>query len=187
MKRPRLESTAAPSRRVTITQRNNLRPGLNLFGWAGAIWGLGGVIVMLSYAVIRLSAIALEALAMPLDWHHWLLLIGNTLFMAYSEGYRGFQKGFSPKVVGRARNLLNSPRPLPVMLAPLYCMHYFDSTRRQLITTWFLTAMIIVLIIIFHLLPQPWRGILDVGVVVGLSWGIASIVIYSPGIMNTDI
>ena len=28
----------------------------------------------------------------------------------------------------------------------------------------------------FQYLPQPWRGVLDAGVVVGLGWGILSIV-----------
>ena len=97
--------------------------------------------------------------------------------MAFTEGYRGFQRSFSPKVVLRARDLAATPRPLPVLLAPLYCMHYFDSTRRQLMTTYALTVMIVSLIVVFHQLNQPWRGILDAGVVVGLSWGLVSILV----------
>lgn len=155
-------------------------------GWIGAIWGLGGVILMLAFAVYRLSLIAWDALELSLDWTHWLLLIGNTLFMAYSEGYRGFQKSFSPKVVARARNLLDNPRLLPVLLAPLYCMHYFDSTRRQLVATYLLTVAIIILIIVFHRLDQPWRGLLDAGVVVGLSWGTISIAVLVPKAFSCD-
>ena len=148
-------------------------------GWIGATWGLVGVIGLLAYAVYRLFWISVDAFEESFNWMHWLLLIGNTLFMAYSEGYKGFQKSFSPKVASRARDLLNNPRLLPVLLAPLYCMHFFDSTRRQVITTYALTVMIIVLIIVFHMLDQPWRGILDAGVVVGLSWGIVTILISS--------
>ena len=48
---------------------------------------------------------------------------------------------------------------------------------RQLITTYGLTVAIVILIIVFHRLDQPWRGVLDAGVVVGLSWGIVTIVI----------
>ena len=148
-------------------------------GWFGATWGLLGVIALLAYAVYRLFWISVDAFSVPFNWIHWILFIGNTLFMAWSEGYKGFQKSFSPKVAARARELLDNPRPIPVLLAPLYCMHFFDSTRRQLITTYLLTVMIIVLIIIFHMLDQPWRGILDAGVVVGLSWGIVTILISS--------
>ena len=146
-------------------------------GWLGAIWGLFGVVAMLAFAVYRLFLISLEAFDLPLNWIHWTLLIGNTLFMAYSEGYKGFQKSFSPKVADRARDLIDNPRLLPILLAPLYCMHFFDSTRRQLMTTYLLTVAIVVLIIVFHRLDQPWRGLLDAGVVVGLSWGIVTIMI----------
>lgn len=147
------------------------------WGLTGALWGLTGVVVLLGFAIIRLAVITLDAFNYPLDWRHWTLLIANTVFMAYSEGYRGFQLSFSPKVVNRARNLFAAPRPLAVVLAPLYCMHYFDTTRRQLITTYLLTVMIVLLIVIFHQLSQPWRGILDAGVVVGLSWGTLSILL----------
>lgn len=147
----------------------------SLSGWIGALWGLLGVIALLAYAVYRLFLISVDAFSVPFNGIHWLLFIGNTLFMAWSEGYKGFQKSFSPKVAARARDLLDNPRLLPVLLAPLYCMHFFDSSRRQLLTTYLLTVMIVVLIIIFHMLDQPWRGILDAGVVVGLSWGIVTI------------
>jgi hypothetical protein len=38
---------------------------------------------------------------------------------------------------------------------------------------------ILVLILIYQQFSQPWRGILDVGVVVGLSWGLVSLVWFS--------
>ena len=37
----------------------------------------------------------------------------------------------------------------------------------------------LVLILIYQQFSQPWRGILDVGVVVGLSWGLVSLVWFS--------
>ena len=40
-------------------------------------------------------------------------------------------------------------------------------------------GFLLIFIIIAHQLPQPWRGILDLGVVVGLSWGLISILVYS--------
>ncbi len=135
-------------------------------------WGLGGFIALLVYAIIRLAPIAWEALQQPMSLLHWIVLIGNTLFMAYSEGYKGFQKGYSPRVVARAAWLGQHASSWLVMLAPLFCMAYFAAPRKRLLTTWILTVAIIILVIIFHRLPQPWRGILDAGVVVGLSWGI---------------
>ena len=94
--------------------------------------------------------------------------------MAWSEGYRGFQQSFSPRLVARAKYLIAHPRPANVLLAPLFCMGYFRTTRRRLISVYALTVFIVLLIIAVRWLPQPWRGIVDAGVVVGLTWGLIS-------------
>ena len=94
--------------------------------------------------------------------------------MAWSEGYRGFQQSFSPRIVARARYLIAHPRPAHVLLAPLFCMGYFRTTRRRMISVYALTVFIVLLIIAVRWLPQPWRGIVDAGVVVGLTWGLIS-------------
>ena len=111
---------------------------------------------------------------MPLSDFQWLALVANVLFMAYSEGYRGFQKGYSPRLADRLDRLSHSGTSLERWLAPLYCMGYFSAGRRQLIITYALTVMIIIFIVVFHLIPQPWRGVLDAGVVVGLAWGLVA-------------
>ncbi|MCP4489085.1 MAG: hypothetical protein GY820_17495 [Gammaproteobacteria bacterium] len=150
-----------------------------LIGNIGALWGVAGVCLLLSFAVYRLAYVAIDAFSFPLQWHHWLVFFGNIIFMAHSEGYKGFQKGFSPRVAARARYLKYNPRPLHLLAAPLFCMGYFFTTRRRLIIAYTLTLGIVILVIVFHQLSQPWRGILDAGVVVGLSWGIASLIWYS--------
>ena len=147
-------------------------------GVLGALWGLGGIAFMLVYAIYRLYPQMLEALSLPLDWYHWLAMIVSVLFMAYSEGYKGFQKGFSPRVAARARYMQSNPRVHQVLLSPFFCAGYFDSTRRRKISIFVLTLGIIVLIILVRQLSQPWRGILDAGVVVGLSWGLLSMFYY---------
>ncbi|MYA76383.1 MAG: hypothetical protein F4Y17_01955 [Gemmatimonadetes bacterium] len=35
-----------------------------------------------------------------------------------------------------------------------------------------------ILIFLIRYLPQPWRGIVDAGVVVGLTWGLVSMAVY---------
>ena len=152
---------------------------MNLLGRFGAAWGIGGVGLLLVYALYRLSEMAMNAFVVELYWYHWLLLISNTLFMAYSEGYKGFQLAFSPRVAARARHLLHHPRLLHVLLAPLFCMGYFHTTRKRLIAAYVLFFGILALILIVQQLSQPWRGILDVGVVVGLSWGLISLIWFS--------
>lgn len=148
-------------------------------GWLAVLWGLGGVCLLLVIAIIRLTDIALDSLHYQFAWYHWLILLGNVAFMAYSEGYKGFQKAYSPRLAARIRYLRDNPRLSHSLLAPLFGMGYLHTTRRRLIVSYLLTAVIIVFIIIVHQLPQPWRGILDVGVVVGLSWGLISILAYS--------
>ena len=143
----------------------------------GSIWGLGGIMAILAYAVFHLLGRSIEAFGYAWDWRHWTLLILNTAFMAHSEGYMGFQKSFAPRVVVRARALRDRPSFLRLLLAPLFCMGYFHATRRRLLSIYTLTLGIVALIIIFRYISQPWRGILDCGVVVGLSWGMTSIVV----------
>ena len=140
-------------------------------GVIGAIWGVLGVLSILVFAVARLMPVAVEAISMDLLWYHWVVLIGNTLFMMHSEGYRGFQTAFSPRVAARARYLLHRPTFKSVLLAPFFCIGYFDSSRRRKIVVYTLTIGILILIGLVRVLDQPWRGIIDAGVVVGLSWG----------------
>ena len=148
-------------------------------GRIGATWGVAGTVAILAFAVWRLSAIAWEGFQYPFGASHWLLLIGNVAFMSYFEGFRGFQQGYSPRVAARAQLLKAKPTLLRVVLAPLFCMGYFGAERRRLVATYALTTGIVLLITIYQTIPQPWRGILDVGVVVGLAWGIVSIVAFS--------
>jgi hypothetical protein len=145
-------------------------------GIVGAIWGIGGMLFLLSSAIFRLGKLTLDAFAYDLSWYHWLVLVANLIFMAYSEGYKGFQKSFSPRLAARARHLRNHPRLLHVFLAPFFCAGFFCTTRRRQLGVVILTLGIVVLILIVHRLPQPWRGIIDAGVVLGLTWGLVSVV-----------
>ena len=148
-------------------------------GWLAALWGLSGVCLLLAFAIARLVGIGLASFDYQFAWYHWLILLANIVFMAYSEGYKGFQKAYSPRFAARIRHLREHPRLSHFILAPLFSMGYFHTTRKRLLVTYVLTAVIILLIIIVHQLPQPWRGILDIGVVVGLCWGLVSILTFS--------
>jgi hypothetical protein len=56
-------------------------------------------------------------------------------------------------------------------------MGYFYATRKRMIVSWAVTSGIVLLILAVRLLPQPWRGIVDLGVVAGLTWGLVAIVL----------
>ncbi len=144
----------------------------------GALWGLIGVSFLLASAIYRLTPVALDAFFLTLTWYHWAFLACVLVFMAYAEGYRAFQKGFSPRVAARARYLRTHKNVIHIILAPLFCMGYFHTTRRRQIASLSVTTGIIILIILVRLLPQPWRGIVDGGVVVGLAWGLISLAVF---------
>jgi hypothetical protein len=150
----------------------------SLIGAIGAVWGLAGVMALLVSACYRLWPKAVDAISFPFAWYHWAALVAIVVGMAYAEGYKGFQKAFSPRTAARARYLRQYPRIGHIVLAPFFCMGYFHATKRRKITSISLTLGIIALIILVYLVPQPWRGIIDAGVVVGLAWGIVSLLVF---------
>jgi hypothetical protein len=157
----------------------NDSPAVTVAGSLGAVWGISGFSLLLGQAIVRLAMVTMEIFSQPLYWYHWLglLLIGG--LMAYFEGYRGFQKGVSPRVAARARYLAYHPKTLHVLLGPLFCIGYFYSSKRRKRVAISVTTGIIALILLVRLLEQPWRGIVDAGVVVGLTWGLVSLLIFS--------
>jgi len=145
----------------------------------GTFWGLIGVTCLISSAIYRLTPRALEAIEMGLSGLQWTALIGFAIFMIIAEGYRGFQKKFSPRTAARVRYLRDHPNMLRTVLAPLFCMGYFHANKKTQITATVLTLGIILLIILVSFCPQPWRGIIDTGVVLGLTWGLISFFIFT--------
>ena len=134
-----------------------------------------GVTAFILRALLTLTPIALEPIQNgSLSSWHWVLLCGWVVFSIYAEGYRGFHRSFSPRVVGRAMALGDSRSWLRVLFAAPYCMGLFDAPRRILIRSWVLVFAMICIVIFVRQLAQPWRGIIDAGVVVGLGTGLLS-------------
>jgi hypothetical protein len=148
--------------------------GQTTAGLIGAVWGVTGFSLILLDAINRLARIALHALEQPLNLLHWLAFVVAVAALAWFEGYRGFQKKFSPRCAARIYYLYRHPEPVAVWLAPLFCMGFFRATRAPLLFAWVGTSLIVLLVVILHSAAQPWRGIIDAGVVVGLSWGLVS-------------
>jgi hypothetical protein len=147
--------------------------GLSVPGVLAATWGVAGVVAVLVYAIWRLSGHVLVAAGMagPLEW---LGLLGNAVFMTWAEGIRGFQQRFAPRVAARALLLARRPEWLAGVLAPWFCAGFFRATAPVLRITWIGAALIVLAVFAVQSVPQPWRGILDAGVVSGLAWGSAS-------------
>lgn len=139
-------------------------------------WGIAWVSLLLGRAIWRLTPLALE------PWTQDLMTNGQKgiyiawlVANAYLEGYRGFQLRFSPRVVSRAVYLGQHPRPFWIVLALPFCLSLFHSTRRQMTVSWVFVIAIVLLVWWVRMLPQPWRGIVDGGVVLGLLWGLGVI------------
>lgn len=144
----------------------------------GFIWGVGGILLLLSFAIVRLGGVALELSAFSLTIWQWLIMLVWFAYMVWAEGYKGFHLAFAPRVVARASYLANNPTPVHVLLAPLFCMGYIHATPRRRLMSIALSCMIVCFVLLARMLPQPWRGIVDVGVVAGLVFGVGSIVYY---------
>ncbi|MGF1679312.1 MAG: hypothetical protein ACFCUX_08965 [Candidatus Methylacidiphilales bacterium] len=143
-----------------------------------AFWGVAGVLLILGQACWRLGWEARHAFEMSWSVWHGVVFVLILVFMAYSEGYRAFQKQFSPRVVSRARTLLMECTGWRGILAPLFCMGFFHATRKRMVVTYVVTAGVIGLIVLVRSMPHPWRGMIDCGVVVGLGWGMVAILCF---------
>lgn len=144
-----------------------------------AAWGVFGVVALFLRALHRLTPIALEPLLDgSLGIGHAAIYVVWVIFNAYVEGYRAFQLRFSPRVVSRAFYLGENPKLWHVVLAPFFCMSFFHARRAGKIVAWALLVGIVTLVLLIRLLPQPWRGIIDGGVVVALAWGVLTLLYF---------
>ena len=141
---------------------------------------------MLWVAIYRLLPRTFEAFELDLTMVQWVFLVVFAIFMLVAEGYRGFQKRFSPRTAARLRYLKDNPGLLHVLLAPLFCMVFFYAKRRTIIAVVSLTIGIFLLVVLLRYAPQPWRGLVDFGVILGLSYGILTLTIYSLRALISD-
>ena len=108
---------------------------------------------------------------------HTSAYILTCLWFAYVEGYKGFQRKFSPLVVSRSLTLHPRSPPHHLLLAPLYSMGMFHATKKRVIVSWSVTLGVAALVAGVKRMPYPWRNIVDAGVVVGLTLGMLSILV----------
>lgn len=141
-------------------------------------YGVLGVTGLLAQAIYRLGPIAAEPLeTRALDAFQGTLYVAWAASSLYFEGYRAFQLRFCPRVVARAAWLAQNPTPVRVALAPLFCMGFFHARRATLALAWGTTAMVLGFVFALRHVPQPWRGIVDGGVVLALGWGLVTLLV----------
>ncbi len=133
---------------------------------------------MLLRPIVSLAPVAWESLTSGLTPLQWAFAVVWVAFMAWSEGYRGFHTRLAPRAGARAAWLADNPTPARVLLAPLVVMALFHVRRSTLIARLILLTFIVGAVVSVRMLPAPWRGLVDLGVVVGLGWGVISVVGY---------
>jgi hypothetical protein len=143
------------------------------------LWGVGGVLALLTNAIVRLAPIAFDAITSGLTPTLWVACALWLLFMGVGEGYRGFQKQFSPRVAKRAMFLSLNPQLPYALLAPVFCMGLIGATRKRLAVSWSVVTMVTGFIFAVPHLAQPFRGIVDAGVVLGLAWGVVATLVFA--------
>ena len=140
------------------------------------LWAYLGVFALLGQALYRLTPLALEPLGPSeklgqLAWLYW----GWALASIYFEGYRGFHLRFVPRVARRVELLVAQPTPLRCIFAPAYVMSYFDAPPAEKRAAYGVTLAVVFAVIVVRNFSQPWRGIIDAGVVTGLGTGVLSL------------
>lgn len=141
------------------------------------VWALLGVTLVLGRPILRMAPVALEVLSQPLDFWRVAAMMGSVLFMAVGEGFYAFHLRFAPRFAGRLVRLVDEPKPIQSLLAPLTCMGLVPFDRDDY-PLWGRSLLVVVAIVALVLsvrtLGQPWRGIILMGVVLALTVGLMS-------------
>ncbi len=152
------------------------------------LWGVGGVLALLGRALWRLTPLAWQPIESgSLSALQIALYVGWVVFNGYGEGYRAFQKAFCPRVVARAHYVATRGTRLQALLAPFFCLSLFHANRKGLTVAWTMVVVIALLVKLLRVTPQPWRGIVDGGVVVALTWGALALVVFALGTLATGL
>mmetsp|Transcript_107030 Transcript_107030/g.269186 ORF Transcript_107030/g.269186 Transcript_107030/m.269186 type:complete len:192 (+) Transcript_107030:135-710(+) len=142
---------------------------------AASVWAILGVVLFLGNGVRRVLPVALQPFSQGLGPFGWFSYVLTAALFAYAEGYRGFQRRFSPLVVRRALLLADGQQPtLRQVFAPAFAMAFFHAKTKRKIASYSLVTGIFALAALVKRLPYPYRSILDAGVCIGLSWGMGA-------------
>lgn len=149
---------------------------MGMLGRIAIGFGVLGVLALVVQPLFRLTPYVIDAIRGGLTGLQWTVLVAWVVVNAHAEGWRGFHLRFSPRVVARAYHVGRNPRLAWVLLAPFFCMSLFHASRRGLVVARLLVVGIVLLVLAVRQLDQPWRGIVDAGVVAGLGLGALSLV-----------
>lgn len=135
------------------------------------VWAAGGVVFLFGEAAWRLGARGITAVRGGLTAFEWIALAVITGVFVYGEGVRALQRRWVPWVLDRVDRLRSEPFLPWGAAGPLYAMSLVGRSTASVLRAWTGVAAIVLAVLIVSRLPDPWRGIVDVGVAAALVWG----------------
>ena len=152
-----------------------------------AVWGVAGVIILFSppssvwfgpqQTLLMLSSIGITGSSWCWSWLSWFT------WKATVPSKRDFHRGLQQERVISGRTIHLCTHYLRRSSAWPIFMHRKEESS---VSGSSVTAGIIVLVLLMRFLPQPWRGIIDAGVVMGLSWGLVALLVFSIQALTLD-
>jgi len=149
-----------------------------LLGYLAASWGLVGFSAIIISAILRLWVYVEEISLESVGAFEICFAVIFTGFMLYAEGFRGFHKKLAPRFASRAKYLSENLNFIRILLAPFFCVGYFEARKSRIIVSFLMTIMIIGFVLIVRQFSQPWRGLIDIGVIAGLVLGLISMLYF---------
>mmetsp|Transcript_35620 Transcript_35620/g.96617 ORF Transcript_35620/g.96617 Transcript_35620/m.96617 type:complete len:206 (-) Transcript_35620:100-717(-) len=148
---------------------------------AAQIWGVGFWAVLFAECVVSLAPRAIDPFRKGgVSGGQWLAYVVIALGIWICEGLGALGRSFSPLLVRRARELGPSSSLCELLLSPGFVAGLFAARPARLAKSWLLIAVLVPgLAATVPFMPYPWRSMVDAGVVLGLGWGTAVIVVHS--------
>eukprot|EP00928_Gymnodinium_smaydae_P092469 TRINITY_DN76356_c0_g1_i2.p1 TRINITY_DN76356_c0_g1~~TRINITY_DN76356_c0_g1_i2.p1 ORF type:complete len:243 (+),score=39.26 TRINITY_DN76356_c0_g1_i2:76-729(+) len=147
------------------------------------IWAVGMWVVLFGDCINNLFSNAIapfQAGAKALSAAEWIGYFVIVLAIWLAEGVGAFQRSFSPMLIRRTCELGVASSCFEQVLGPFFVAGLFAATPKRLLKSWALMAVLVPgLALTVPYLSYPWRPAVDMGVVLGLGWGTASMVIFA--------
>jgi len=143
------------------------------------LWGVGFWVGLFVQSIASLAPRSLDPFRrQDLSSEQWVAYAAIALGLWLCEGLGAFQRSFSPQLVRRAKELGPFSPIHELLLSPFFVAGMFAARARRLVKSWALIAVLVPgLALTVPWLPYPWREMVDGGVVLGLGWGTAVIVV----------
>ncbi len=160
---------------------------MNAGGRLAALWAIAGVAALFLFAIVRLGERGISVVASGLGPNQWIIFGLLLLVFVVVEGRAALQGRWVPMLVRRAGELRRSTARGHRILAPLYGMSLVGAPPRRLARAWLGTLAVVAAILLVRVLPDPWRGLIDLSVAAALAWGLGAILIQAPDALGVAV